>query len=261
MNNQTNFAQALLNPELACPRGLKTWNGSDPEVRFAVYRNNVMVSLIDALADTFPVVQELVGEPFFRAMAKVFAQANPPRSRIMAYYGDCFADFVDTFPPARSLPYLADVARLEMSRVHACHAADVPSIDTDALQAALADSQQLLSLRLVLHPSVHVIESPFAVFSLWAAHQEALCISLVDPALAQTALVVRNGLDVDTLELTAGEGRFVRTLQKGHTLVEAADVAGNHDSQFDLVNSLAMLIRSRLITQITNGEHRHEYAH
>lgn len=261
MSDQTSFAQALLNPELACPSGLKTWNGSDPEVRFAVYRNNVMVSLIDAVAETFPVVQDLVGEEFFRAMAKVFAQVNPPRSRIMAYYGDCFADFVDTFPPARSLPYLADVASLEMSRVQAYHAADVASIDTHTLQAALANPQQLLSLRLVLHPSVHVIESPFAVFSLWAAHQEALCISSVDPAVAQTALVFRNGLDVDTLELTAGAGRFVRTLQKGHTLAEAAGVAGNHDNEFDLTNAMALLIRSQLIAQITTREHHHEYPH
>lgn len=56
---------APLNPELPCPGGLTSWNGSDPELRFAVCRNNVMVSLIDALADTFPVVQALVGEEFF----------------------------------------------------------------------------------------------------------------------------------------------------------------------------------------------------
>jgi hypothetical protein len=44
MNSQTVFANALLNAELPCPSGLKTWNGSDPSTRFAVYRNNVMVA-------------------------------------------------------------------------------------------------------------------------------------------------------------------------------------------------------------------------
>ncbi len=62
MNSQTTFAQALLNPDLPCPGGLTSWNGSDPAQRFAVYRNNVMVSLIDALADSYPGLQELVGE-------------------------------------------------------------------------------------------------------------------------------------------------------------------------------------------------------
>ena len=126
MNSQTAFAQALLDPERDCPSGLTTWNGSDPVMRFAVYRNNVMLSLIDALADTFPVTQELVGEEFFRVMAKHFVQAQPPRSRLLAFYGDSFADFVDSFAPAAPVPYLADVARLEMCRVRAYHAADVP---------------------------------------------------------------------------------------------------------------------------------------
>lgn len=147
MSSQSAFAAALLNPDLPCPGGLSTWNGSAPATRFAVYRNNVTVSLVDALADTFPVLQALVGEEFFRAMA-----------RVLAY-----------------------------------HAADVDPLQPDTLQAALADPNKLTTLRLVLHPSVQVIQSPFAVFSLWAAHQGALCISTVDPEQAQAALVSGTG--------------------------------------------------------------------
>ena len=261
MNSQTAFAQALLDPERDCPSGLTTWNGSDPVMRFAVYRNNVMLSLIDALADTFPVTQELVGEEFFRVMAKHFVQAQPPRSRLLAFYGDSFADFVDSFAPAAPVPYLADVARLEMCRVRAYHAADVPPLDPDALGVALADPQQLLTLRLVLHPSVHLIRSPFAIFSLWAAHQGALCISTVDPSVAQAALVFRNGLDVDTLELSAGVGLFVRAVQMGETLVDAAGATGSGNHEFDLADTVAKLIRFQLITKITTGNKNHEHTH
>ncbi len=261
MNSQSAFAQALLNPELACPGSLKTWNGSDPEIRFAVYRNNVVASLIDALADTFPVLQELVGERFFRAMARVYVRSHPPHSRVMAYYGGTFADFVGSFAPAAGVPYLADVARLELARVLAYHAADVLPIHPDALQAALADPQQLLSLRLILHPSVHLIESRFAIFSLWAAHQGKLCISSVDPTLAQTTLIFRNGLDVDTLELTAHAGRFVAALQRGESMVRAAADAGWANHEFDLADALAMLIRLQLITGITIQGTNHEHPH
>ena len=69
------FAEALLSPESDHPPGLRTWNGSDPGPRFAVYRNNLVVSLVDALADTYPVVQEMVGVEFFRAMAREFVRA------------------------------------------------------------------------------------------------------------------------------------------------------------------------------------------
>lgn len=261
MNSQTAFANALLNPELPCPGGLTTWNGSDPATRFAVYRNNVMVSLIDALADTYPVVQALVGEEFFRAMARVFAQTNPPRSTIMAYYGRNFAEFVATFPPAASVPYLADVARLEMARVMAYHAADVAPVHTEVLQAALADPEQLLSLRLVLHPSVHVIDSSFAILSIWAAHQGATGMSTVDPDAAQTVMVFRNGLDVDTLELAAGTATFVTALETEKTLLDAAGAASSGDVEFDLTKALTLLLRLQLITHLNTGDKPHEHTY
>ena len=259
MNSQRGFAQALLNPALPCPSGLKTWNGSDPELRFAVYRNNVMVSLIDALADTYPVVQALVGEAFFRAMAKVFATDHPPRSRIMAYYGGGFPEFVAAFAPAASVPYLADVARLEMARVLAYHAADVPAIDPASLQQALADPEQLMSMGVALHPSVHLIESPFAVFSLWAAHQGTRCISSVDADKPETALVFRNGLDVDTLQVAAGAAQCLIALQRADTLAEAAHAAASLDADFDLSQTLALLLRWQLMTQLSTGVRTHDH--
>jgi hypothetical protein len=261
MNTQTSFVRALLNPELPCPGGLSTRNGSDPEIRFAVYRNNVMVSLIDALADTYPVVQTLVGEEFFRAMARVFAQHNPPRSAVMAYYGRDFAEFVATFHPAASVPYLADVARLEMARVMAYHAADVAPVATEVWQAALADPEQLLSLRLVLHPSVHVIKSSFAIFSVWAAHQDAICPSSIDPDVAQSVLVYRAGLEVETMELAARTDAFVSALLTGHTLLDAAHAACSGDPEFNLTNALTLLLRLQLITHFNTGDAHHEPTH
>jgi hypothetical protein len=260
MNSQTAFALPLLAPELPCPGGLKTWNNSDPATRYAVYRNNVVVSLIDALADTYPVLLQLVGEEFFRAMAKVFALANPPRCAVMAYYGQGLADFVASFPPAASVPYLADVARLEMARVLAYHAADVLPLPNEALQSALTDPDQLEHLRLGLHPSVQVIASPFAVVSLWAAHQGIACLSTVDPDVPQTALVFRHALDVNTLELAAGVGSFISALQTGQTLLAAADQASEQAATFDLSAALALLLHWQLITTITTGDD-HESAH
>ncbi|OIP21885.1 MAG: DUF2063 domain-containing protein [Comamonadaceae bacterium CG2_30_60_41] len=260
MNSQTAFAVPLLAPDLPCPSGLKTWNNSDPATRYAVYRNNVVVSLIDALADTYPVVQQLVGEEFFRAMAKVFALANPPRSAVMAYYGQGLADFVASFPPAASVPYLADVARLEMAQVLAYHAADVLPLPNQALQSALTDPHQLEHLRLGLHPSVQVIASPFAVVSLWAAHQGTTSLSTVDPDVAQTALVFRHALDVNTLELRPGAGVFIGALQAGQTLMAAASQASEQATNFDLSGALALLLHWQLITTITPGDD-HEPEH
>lgn len=251
MSLQREFAAALLDPERPCPAQLKTWNGSDPAVRFAVYRNNVVASLTDALGETFPVVRQLVGEAFFRAMARCHVRAAPPRTRILAHYGASFAAFIEDFAPAAGLPYLPDVARLEFLRVRACHAADAPVADAGALAALLGEPARLPHLRLDLHPSLALLCSPFAIVSLWAAHQGALDIARVDPGRAEDALVLRNGLEVEVIGLAPGEAVLIGLLQEGLPLGRAAGEAAALAPGLNLAAPLAQLIRTGAISRFT----------
>ncbi|MFC4861285.1 DNA-binding domain-containing protein [Pseudomonas sp. JS3066] len=245
------FATALLAPDPDCPPGLATWNGSDPMRRFAVYRNNVLASLINALADTFPVVKQLVGDEFFTGMARLHVQAAPPRSPLLVFYGEDFPAFIATFPPAAGLPYLADVARLELAQVHAYHAADLPPLDSAGLAAVLADPQLLPGMQLWLHPSVAVIGSDFAIASLWAAHQGLLELTAVDPAQPECALVLRNGLEVEVSRISSGATVFIQALRAGSPLGSAVGAALTVDTDFDLGSTLACLLAGGAITRFT----------
>ncbi|WP_172147315.1 HvfC/BufC N-terminal domain-containing protein [Pseudomonas tumuqii] len=256
MNSQQDFFAALLDPERDCPADLKTWNGSDPAARFAVYRNNVLSSLIDALAASFPVVQQLVGEAFFRAMAAVYVRHSPPRTRILADYGTDFPTFIEGFAPAGSLPYLADVARLELLRIRAYHAADAAPLNPTVLAAALAVPERLGSLRLRLQPALGLLDSAFAVVSLWAAHQGALALAEVDPDQAQCALVLRNGLAVEVLGIRRGDLVFIQALLQGQPLGAATQPALASDPTFDLGACLAQLLRAGAITHCTYDKQR-----
>ncbi len=247
---QAVFAAALLDPNQPCPPGLRAWNGSDPSARLAVYRNNVVSSLVDALVDTFPVAQELVGEAFFRAMAAVFVRQYPPRSRILAHYGEGFAEFIEQFEPARPVPYLADVARLELAYVRAYHAADADPVSGEAIGLALASGDRMAELCLVCHPSVTVLNSPYAVVSLWAAHQGEGDLGAVDPDHAETAIVLRRNLDVVVLRLPPGAAEFVAAIQQGRRLGDAADAAMNATAAFDLSASLTLLMNHGALTSI-----------
>lgn len=250
MNVQTPFAAALLDPARPCPDGLVTWNGSDPARRFQVYRNNVIVSLVDALADTFPVTQQLVGDEFFRAMARLYASAHPPRSPVLALYGGDFPAFIEGFPPAAGLPYLADVARLEYLRVVAYHAADASPVAPAALAALLTDESALPALRLRLHPSLAVLPSDAAVVSLWAAHQGVGALEEVIPEVPETALILRQGLEVDVRQIPAAAGAFIATLGAGLPLGQAAARATALDGGFDLAGALGLLLQSSAITAL-----------
>ena len=255
--NTTTFAAALLNPAAPCPPGLVTWNGSDAAQRFGVYRNNVTVSLIDAVADTFPVVQQLVGAEFFRAMAGEFVRRSPPVSPVLAWYGDAFAGFVAAFPPAAGVPYLADTARLEYARVLAFHAADSEPLATETLMAQLADPELLPSLRLQFAPSAMLLQSDWAIASLWGAHQGIGELAAVDPNVAESALVHRRGLALEVIPLAPADACFVAALLAGEPLGVAAELAAE-DEAFYLVAALRLLLSAEVITGIRAEEGEQE---
>ena len=104
------FSAALLNPAVAPPSGLVGPDGMPSPRRFAVYRNNVVVGLTEALKSNFPAVARIVGDAFFLAMARAYAAASPPVSPVLLAYGGNFPDFIAAFEPAADLTYLADVA-------------------------------------------------------------------------------------------------------------------------------------------------------
>lgn len=249
MSSQEIFAKNLLANGPIYLEGLKTWNGSDPLLRYAVYRNNVIVSLIDALADTFPVTLALVGGDFFRAMARVFVQEHPPKSRVLAWVGEDFPYFILKFPHIYSLPYLADVAQLEMNRINAYHAADVPALDMNVFNIFLSKPQILPSLKLKLHPSLSLIHSSHAVFSIWAAHHGKFDFSSIDICNAETALIFRNGLYVETLCVTSAEGYFIQHLLSMGSIESATNQTTHYDTMFDVSGIMTLLIEKQLITK------------
>jgi hypothetical protein len=257
MSGQPEFFAALLDPEQPPPAGITTWNGSDPVARFAVYRNNVVASLVEALADTFPVTLELVGDAFFRAMAQLFVRKELPRSRVLAFYGELFPSFIEHFPPAASVPYLADVAQLEMLRVHAFHAFDVDELSATDLASALANSDGLPDLRIGLHPSIGIIRSKYAVASLWAAHQGVADISNVDPYIPENALVIRPQLDVEVIPMEIGASDFVASILQGASLGSALEHAIHAHPDFDLTSILALLVCAHAISSIKTSRRIH----
>ena len=246
------WAAALLDPMRVCPPGLQVWNASDPTLRLAVYRNNVIASLVDGLAASFPVVQALVGEAFFRAMAAVFVRSAPPRSPVLAQYGAGFAGFISSFTPAGALPYLPDIARLEHARIQAFHAADAPVLAAADASSAMGHGEHTGALRLVCHPALHLVRSAYPVAALWAAHQDDAAVALgdIDLSQAETALVLRPALTVQVIALAPGDAAFAGALWRQADLASAAADAAQTDPGFDLAASLRLLLVHGALTAV-----------
>ena len=162
--------------------------------RFAVYRNNVVAGLVNALRARFPTIEKIVGEEFFAAMARIFVLQHPPRSPLIMQYGDDFGDSVAAFAPAAELPYLADVARLEAARTCAYHAMDAQPILLSSCR--LFPAKRLAAAGVTLHPSLQVVRSRHPIVTIWAMNNGEAKLGPIDEDLAEDALVVRPRSDV-----------------------------------------------------------------
>ena len=236
--SQADFASALLDPSPdAAPAG-----SSDVAARrFRVYRNNVRVVLTEALAAAYPVIVRVVGTPFFERMAHVFIAERPARARTLNFYGDGLADFVAGFPPARELPYLADLARLERAVLEARHAADAPALEPSVLTALGAE---IAAARLAPHPATRLVRSAYPIADIWQAHEgdAPMTGDLAFATGAAGALVLRPRLAVSVAPLAPGRCAFVETVLAGGDLTAAHAAATSLDADFDVMTEFRDLL-------------------
>lgn len=237
--SQAEFAAALFDPARPTPAGITTARGVVDATRFAVYRNNVVVSLTKALERRFPVSARLVGDEFFRMMARAFIDAEKPASPLIFAYGDGFPDFVEAFEPASSVPYLADVARIECAWTNAYHAADADPLTVGDL--AKVDPEALPLSRLAAHPAAALIRSPYPAGSIWAAHQGE-AVQPVAHKGAETVLVVRPEMAVGVHILPEWDAAFAAAVLDGETLGAAAGAASAADARFNFGQAVVGLV-------------------
>lgn len=236
---QSAFADALTDAAMEPPPGLTTARGVSDAARFAVYRNNVVAGLGKALEQRFPVVRRLVGDDFFKGMARAFIAAHRPRTPLLAEYGDDLPGFIEAFAPAANVTYLADMARLEAAWTRAYHAADVAPLAVTGITTVSAEA--LPELRLLPHPSAMLLTSRWPIGSIWAAHQsdEVKPVGHLEP---ETVLIVRPDAEVSVHILPAQDIGFATALFDCEPLGVAAERAASANPAFDFGTALVGLI-------------------
>ncbi len=250
---QAQFAAALLDPAKGVPDFVTPTAGAPSGKRFDVYRNNVMVSLTEALLDSYRVVGELVGAEFATAMARVFAGNHLPASPVLLEYGAGYGDFIAGFEPAQSLPYLADVARLEWAWLEAYHSADQAPLTIEALRSFGED--EFIHLSFSFCPAVRLLPSDHPVVSIWSSHQkdpqegDAARQVELSGNKAQCALLTRPAWDVELRPLDRGAYAFLGSLKAGLPLGKSID-RGNGFRDFDAALALELMFASGCIAEI-----------
>ena len=215
----------------------------------SINRNNTQAGLIDVLDSLFPVVARLVGDDFFSMMALDFMRVHPPMQPALLHWGQELPAFLITYKPSQSLPYLADVARLEAAWTIAYHAPEESPIDPNVLTALPQD--QLAQALFSVHPSLRLIASPYPVHAIWAANQpDASDDILIDlESGATTVVVARPRADVRIHPVSEGSFAFIMALQCEQSLGVAWDAARVVQSDFSLIQELGAFLSAGLFTE------------
>lgn len=243
------FAPALLDPARAAPALVAGPRGTPAGRRYDVYRNNVTVSLIDALAAIYPAVQRLTGPDFFRAMARFHIRQAPPASPLLFEYGRDFPAFIEAYEHARDMPWLADVARIERAWLDAYHAADADPLAPAAL--ARVPAERLAGLVFLAHPATRLVRSAYASGTIFAANRgEGDGGGTIDAGIAEDVLITRPQAEVTVRRLAPGAATFLGALLDGSCLGEAAQAALDAAPGFDLGAAIAATIEAGAFTAL-----------
>jgi len=218
---------------------------------FAVYRNTVATACVDALRAGYATVRALVGDEWFAEAALAFVRTHPPREPMLVDYGEGFAAFLTSFPPAEALAWLADVARADRFRTEAHCAADAAPID--AQRVARVGVERIGTARLRLHPSARWAwfdAGPIA--AIWLAH----CAPASDAAVDGVPDVDLRGIDwkpggllvvrardaVHGVALDRAACAFLDACGRAATIADAAGAALAADAAADLSAMMGALL-------------------
>ncbi|RWQ66445.1 DUF2063 domain-containing protein [Mesorhizobium sp.] len=245
------FTAGLLDPDCVPPDAVSGPNGKAAVKRYAVHRNNVTVSLIDALAASFPATLRITGPDFFRAMARFHVRETPPTSPLLFEYGRDFPDFIERYEYAQSMPWLADVARLERGWLDAYHAADAEPLASGAL--ASIPPERLADTVFMPHPATRAVCSRYPVVTIFAANRSDGPVGRIQAGGPEDALVTRPGLEVYVRHLPPGGAVFLDRLVAGEPLGAAAAAAFAERAEFDLSANIAGLLQAGAFTAAHQG--------
>jgi len=221
-----------------------------------VYRNNYRGNLHDTLACAYPVIRRLVGDDFFRLLAKRFIEQHPSRSGNLHRYGSEMAEFLTHFENTRHLAYLPNMASLEWAYHRAYFADDTMPFDLARLASAPPESYA--EFRWQLHPSCTLLATDYPVAMIWQAHQDGAPADFqinLDRG-GDDLLVYRKGLNVDIASIAPASLHWLAQLQQNTRMGTAAEATLSIHPDFDLATTLRHWLTEEVLADfyIAQGE-------
>ena len=231
------------------------YSSQESLARLNIYRNNIFGNFNSVLESIFEVTKKLVGEKYFEKLCEEFSKKYFSKSGNLDHYGVEFPDFLKKIFRTHKLPYLSDLARLELFYHQAYFVRNVADFNVKKFQKL--SPEKFFDLSFELHPSCFLLKSKFPIFSIWKDNIEnkgRKKISLNNP---EFALVERGSGKVNIVKLTQEEFIFLENLKQKKTLFETYKKINRlTKKEFDIGQVLQKFIASRVITNFNLKEYK-----
>lgn len=201
------------------------------EQQLSIYRGSIFGGLKKALAETYPVIKDLVGEDFFNAMLGQYIKTYPCSVQDLNYYGEELPDFIRELKQARSIPYLADVAKLEWF----CNIALNTKIQKNNLvDLGFLNAKQKTQIRLNLPNGSALLQSNYPVDEIWKIHQDDSNVELELKEELVNLLVWKNERRLMIDKLSLEQFYFLEQIDSGLTFIDVCDDVINTHPHADI---------------------------
>jgi hypothetical protein len=210
--------------------------------RLRVYRNNAWANFHDSLESTYPVIARLVGDAYFRQLARGLQQRHPSRSGDLLWVGRNLPAYLAALHPDGEFQYLPDVARFEWLVQEALLAASHQPLARAKLAAAAEHHDTLV---FVPHPTVRFFESRFPVLRVWdsnVSHEDSERAHIDLASGADRVLLLRPRLTLECHRLDSGECRLLRGLLAGERFAASIEESTQSDACFDATAALQRFV-------------------
>jgi len=201
--------------------------------RFAIYSRDYYGRMRDVLRQDYGLVAKLLGDEAWRKIADAFIVAYPSRHPNVNLYGAEFARFLDQVGHddtglgsqvrSENMRVLSDVARLERAVTEAPMIQDVPPLSADSL--AHVEPETWAVARLVVRPSVRIIELIWPVNAMLSAHVRGEVLDLPASPSQCFVQVWRNGDATWRRELTSTRASMLKAMIDGMPLGQCVEQA------------------------------------
>lgn len=202
-----------------------------PQDLLSIYRGSIFGGLKKALAETFPVTKELVGEDFFNMMLAQYIKSYPCQVQDLNDYGEELPKLIMNLKQARSLPYLSDVAQLEWF----CNIAlNVEIQKNNLVELSFLKEKEVNQIKFNLPNGSALLQVNFPVDDIWKMHQNDSDsdLELTEELVSLIVWKSEQGIELD--KLSSEQFYFLNLINKGIVFADVCNAVVGEFLQADI---------------------------